>query len=249
LLLIKRQQRPGTTQGNEISGFVTRTIRDDKVFSFKMIFMELADIRKDYRLKELDETLINCDPIQQFEIWLNEAIDAKANEATAMTLATSTPNGIPSARMVLLKAISEHGFGFFTNYSSRKGTEIALNQNVALLFHWPELERQVRIEGRATKTSDVVSDNYFNSRPYESRLSASVSNQSQVVPSREYLEKLWEAEQYKSIENRIGRPNFWGGYIVEPFRIEFWQGRPNRLHDRILFSHVEDDWTIARLAP
>jgi len=211
--------------------------------------MNLADIRKDYRLKVLDENQISKDPLNQFGNWLNEAIEAKVNEPTAMVLATATPEGIPSSRVVLLKALSDDGFGFFTNYSSRKGEEIALNQKVALLFHWPELERQVRIEGIATRTSALVSDEYFHSRPLESRLSAVISNQSQVVPNREYLEKLWEGQQYKSIENMIDRPSFWGGYIVDPFRIEFWQGRSNRLHDRILFTKKEVDWVISRLAP
>ena len=150
-----------------------------------MIVMELADIRKDYRLKVLDENQINGDPLKQFENWLDEAIEAKVNEPTAMVLATATPNGVPSSRVVLLKALSGDGFGFFTNYSSRKGEEIASNQKVALLFHWPELERQVRIEGVATRTSAQVSDEYFHSRPLESRLSAVISNQSQVVPDRE----------------------------------------------------------------
>jgi len=152
-----------------------------------MIVMELADIRKDYRLKVMDENQTNRDPLKQFENWLSEAIEAKVNEPTAMVLATSTPEGVPSSRVVLLKALSDDGFGFFTNYLSRKGEEIALNQKVALLFHWPELERQVRIEGAATKTSAKVSDEYFHSRPLESRLSAVISNQSQVVPDREYL--------------------------------------------------------------
>lgn len=214
-----------------------------------MIVMELADIRKDYRLKVLDENQIIHDPLKQFENWLNEAIEAKVNEPTAMVLATATPEGVPSSRVVLLKALSDDGFGFFTNYSSRKGEEMAMNQKVALLFHWPELERQVRIEGVATKTSAHVSDEYFHSRPLESRLSAVISNQSQVVPDREYLEKLWEGQQYKSIENMIDRPSFWGGYRIEPLWIEFWQGRSNRLHDRILFSRKEDNWVISRLAP
>ncbi|NEW85542.1 MAG: pyridoxamine 5'-phosphate oxidase [Mariniphaga sp.] len=211
--------------------------------------MELADIRKDYRLEALDEKQINRNPLRQFESWLIEALEAKVNEPTAMVLATATPDGIPSARVVLLKAFSDQGMGFFTNYSSRKGAEIELNQKVALLFHWPELERQVRIEGIATKTSATASDDYFHSRPFESRLSAVISDQSQVVPDREYLEKLWEGQQFKSVENMIDRPSNWGGYLVEPYRIEFWQGRPNRLHDRILFSRKGDKWDISRLAP
>jgi len=211
--------------------------------------MDLADIRKDYRLKSMDENQMSHNPLQQFELWLNEAFYAKANEPTAMVLATATPKGIPSSRIVLLKAFSERGFGFFTNYASRKGEEIEANQQVALLFHWPELERQVRIEGLATRTSRAVSDEYFNSRPYESRLSAVISNQSQVVPDREYLELLWAGQQDQSFAQGINRPSYWGGYVVEPHSIEFWQGRPNRLHDRILFSRKGEKWMISRLAP
>ena len=211
--------------------------------------MELADIRKEYRLKAMDEKEINPNPMEQFELWLNEAFAAKVNEPSAMVLATATPGGTPAARIVLLKAFTQSSFGFFTNYSSRKGWEIENNQQVALLFHWPELERQVRIEGRATRTSDSVSDEYFNSRPYESRLSAVISNQSQVVPDREYLEMLWAGQQEQSFAQGIKRPYYWGGYTVEPFRIEFWQGRPNRLHDRILFKREGEEWIINRLAP
>jgi len=211
--------------------------------------MDLADIRKDYRFKVLDENMIDHNPFKQFERWLNEAFDAKANEPTAMVLATASLQGIPSSRIVLLKAFSEQGFGFFTNYTSRKGEEIEANHHVALLFHWPELERQVRVEGIAARTSASVSDEYFNSRPYESRLSAVISNQSQVVPDREYLEMLWSGQQHQSFAQGINRPLYWGGYLVEPLRIEFWQGRSNRLHDRILFSKKGEDWVISRLAP
>ena len=215
----------------------------------KLFSMELADIRKEYRLKAMDENEINHDPMKQFEIWLKEAFEAKVTEPTAMTLATATTGGIPSARIVLLKAFTQSGFGFFTNYSSRKGAEIENNQLVALLFHWPELERQVRIEGVARRTTAAVSDEYFNSRPYESRLSAVISNQSQVVPDREYLEILWASQQDQSFAQGIRRPVYWGGYMVEPFSIEFWQGRPNRLHDRLLFSREANNWNISRLAP
>jgi len=211
--------------------------------------MELADIRKEYRLKVMDENEIDHNPMRQFEMWLKESFEAKVNEPTAMTLATATPSGIPAARIVLLKAFNQSGFGFFTNYSSRKGEEIQNNQRVALLFHWPELERQVRIEGIASRTSAAVSDEYFNSRPYESRLSAVISDQSKIVPDRDYLEILWSSQQDQSFAQGIKRPSYWGGYMVEPNRIEFWQGRPNRLHDRILFSRNENDWTISRLAP
>lgn len=211
--------------------------------------MHIADIRREYRLKALDESHINPDPFIQFGNWLSEAIEARVNEPTAMALATATPDGIPSVRIVLLKGFSEQGFGFFTNYNSRKGEEIALNQHVAVVFYWSELEREVRVEGIATKASDQQSDEYFESRPFESRLSAVISNQSKVVPDRGYLEKLWEDEQNLSVGNTVNRPSYWGGYLIEPKRIEFWQGRPNRLHDRILFSLDDDKWTISRLAP
>ncbi len=211
--------------------------------------MELADVRKDYRLKALDESEIDRNPMKQFETWLTEAFEAKANEPTAMVLSTSTPDGTPSSRVVLLKAFTEQGFGFFTNYFSRKGSEISKNQKVALLFHWPELERQVRIEGVAKQAPAAVSDEYFNSRPYESRLSAVISNQSQVVPNRAYLEKLWTGQMDELAENQIVRPDYWGGYIVDPTKIEFWQGRPSRLHDRLLFTRSSEQWTISRLAP
>jgi pyridoxamine 5'-phosphate oxidase len=212
--------------------------------------MNIADIRTDYKLKILDEKLMIANkPLDQFGAWLNEALEAKVNEPTAMVLATTSSDGFPSSRVVLLKAFTSDGFGFFTNYSSRKGSEIAANQKVALLFHWPELERQVRIEGIAKKTSSQISDNYFNSRPYESRLSAVVSNQSQEVPDRDYLEQLWVLQQNEVIGKELVRPDYWGGYIVKPIRIEFWQGRPNRLHDRILYTLENGDWRTSRLAP
>ncbi len=211
--------------------------------------MNLSDIRRDYILEELDENRVSHDPLQQFGLWLNEAIEAKISDPTAMVLATATPDGIPSARIVLLKIFSDNGFGFFTNYSSRKGQEIASNNSVALLFHWPELERQVRIEGKTLKTPELISEEYFKTRPFESQVSAVISNQSQIIPGREYLEKLRQAYQNESINNNVTRPSFWGGYMVAPYRIEFWQGRSNRLHDRILYSKGESDWIISRLAP
>lgn len=211
--------------------------------------MNISDIRKDYKLKVLDENGINRNPLKQFEQWLNEALGANVNEPTAMVLSTSNNQGCPSSRVVLLKAFSESGFGFFTNYSSRKGVDISSNQHVALLFHWPELERQVRIEGKAFRTSAAISDIYFNSRPFESRLSAVISDQSQPVPDRQFLEKLWENRQAETNVNALVRPDFWGGYIVDPQRIEFWQGRSNRLHDRILFLLNGAEWIFSRLAP
>ena len=211
--------------------------------------MNIADFRKDYKLKALDESQVCQDPMAQFDEWLNEAIGSKVNEPTAMVLATVSQEGFPSSRVVLLKAFSTAGFGFFTNYSGRKGQEIGSNPKVALLFHWPELERQVRIEGSAKRSSTQISDDYFKSRPYESRLSAVISEQSQEVPNRGYLEQLWALQQNETVDSDLVRPDYWGGYIVEPHRIEFWQGRSNRLHDRILFTREIGGWKISRLAP
>ena len=211
--------------------------------------MDLATLRKDYKLASLDENQLEENPYLQFEKWMNDAISSKVNEPTAMVLATVSTTGLPSARVVLLKSVSSDGFGFFTNYSSRKGIELSSNPNAALLFHWPELERQVRIEGSAIKVSAQVSNEYFNSRPLESRLSALISNQSQVVPDRQFLERLWSQQQLLISGNKFKRPEFWGGYLVEPQNVEFWQGRANRLHDRILFSRKNESWIISRLAP
>jgi len=206
-------------------------------------------MRRKYQLDLLDETMVNPDPILLFEKWFNQATEAKVNEPTAMVLATSAPAGIPSSRIVLLKGFSEIGFQFFTNYNSRKAQEIAKNQNVALLFHWPELGRQVRIEGIAIKTSAEISDEYFESRPYESRISSVISEQSQPIPGRKYLEELWNKKLSQLAGSRIERPANWGGYITVPRRIEFWQFRQNRLHDRILYQLEEEKWIISRLAP
>ncbi len=210
--------------------------------------MNLFGIRNEYRLHALDEK-ITRNPFQLFTIWLDEAIKGKVNEPTAMTLATATPEGYPSARIVLLKSFSPEGFLFFTNYQSRKGRELETNNKAALLFFWPELERQIRIEGIVSRTPAKVSDHYFMSRPYESRISAAVSPQSEPVASRSLLESLWELKSLQTNENKLTRPDFWGGYTILPEKIEFWQGRPNRLHDRILFQKENNIWKISRLAP
>lgn len=202
-----------------------------------------------FQLELLDEMMVDPDPFIMFEKWYNQAIEAKVNEPTAMTLTTSTPHGFPSARIVLLKGFSETGFLFFSNYNSRKGREMDKNPNVALLFHWPELKRQIRIEGFAIKSTDDVSDEYFDSRSYESRISAIVSAQSQPIPGRRYLEDLWNKKQEELSGSKIKRPDFWGGYITVPRRIEFWQFRENRLHDRVIYQHEEEKWKISRLAP
>jgi pyridoxamine-phosphate oxidase len=210
--------------------------------------MNLATIRKNYSLATLSEKSLR-DPMPLFEKWMEEAIDGKVNEPTAMMLSTVSVAHQPSSRMVLLKLFSREGFHFFTNYNSRKGSEIRSNSSVALLFFWPEMEREVRIEGIASQTSSEFSDQYFSERPYESQISAIISPQSQVVGSREELEQLWINMKISSGGERLKRPEGWGGYLVRPERIEFWQGRPNRLHDRILFIKDQDRWVVSRLAP
>lgn len=204
---------------------------------------------KKFQLEILDEKTALHDPFEMFGKWLDQAVEAKVNEPTAMALATSTKEGSPSARIVLLKGYSEIGFSFFTNYDSRKGQEIEENQNVALLFHWPELGRQIRIEGYVIKSSAEISDEYFDSRPYESRISAIISEQSQPIPNRRYVEDLWNRKQKELSGAKPARPENWGGYIVVPRSMEFWQYRQNRLHDRILYQIEEEKWNISRLAP
>lgn len=206
----------------------------------------IADIRKDYKLKALSEAEAEKNAIAQFEKWWREAIDSKLDEVNAMTLATASSDGVPSARIVLLKGFDENGFVFFTNYNSYKAQQLAENPRACLVFFWKELERQVRITGIIAKTNAVDSDEYFNSRPEGSRISAMASPQSQIIESREWLEGR-VAEIVKS-EN-LRRPEHWGGYVVTPVTIEFWQGRSNRLHDRLLYTLEDGEWRIERLAP
>jgi len=211
--------------------------------------MSIGEIRKDYLKSSLSENDVAIDPFTQFSKWWEEAINEHIEEVNAMTLATSTPEGFPSARIVLLKGFDQNGFVFFTNYTSRKGKEIEENPHVALLFFWKELERQVRIVGEIKKLDVAASDAYFNSRPEGSKIGAWASQQSEAIESREIMEERVSAieEKFKSIE--IYRPDFWGGYIVAPTSIEFWQGRSSRLHDRILYTKKEVHWDIQRLAP
>ncbi len=209
----------------------------------------IADIRTSYQKKTLDEKDVVDDPIAQFQTWWDEAIASNAAEVNAMTLATSTKDGKPSARTVLLKGIHKNGFVFFTNYESKKGIEIAGNPHVALLFFWKELERQVRIEGRIEKIDAAESDEYFASRPIESRIGAWTSPQSQVIPDRQFLEDKEKAIETEFRNKEIPRPQNWGGYVVIPEMMEYWQGRPGRLHDRILYTLDGTGWKKERLAP
>jgi pyridoxamine 5'-phosphate oxidase len=210
--------------------------------------MKISEIRKNYSKATLSEKSLR-DPFPLFEKWLEEAIEGKVNEPTAMMLSTVSEECRPSSRIVLLKHLTRQGFHFFTNYNSRKGREIKANSQVALLFFWPELEREVRIEGIATISSAELSDQYFSERPYDSQISAIVSRQSEPVGSREVLEQLWKELEHSSKGEKLIRPVEWGGYFVEPERMEFWQGRPNRLHDRILFVRNQEQWIVSRLAP
>ncbi|MFA6596328.1 MAG: pyridoxamine 5'-phosphate oxidase [Ignavibacteriaceae bacterium] len=209
----------------------------------------LANLRVDYKSAELNETHIRQDPIEQFENWFNDSIHAKIYEPNAMTLATSSGDGLPNARIVLLKGFDKNGFVFYTNYESHKGQELEYNPKVALLFFWKELARQVRIKGKVEKISRKESDEYFHSRPKESQLGAWASNQSSEIPDRKFLEERFKTLQKKFGGKEIPLPPHWGGYRVVPFEIEFWQGRENRLHDRIVYRLVENDWKISRLSP
>jgi pyridoxamine 5'-phosphate oxidase len=203
-----------------------------------------------YSDKTLDENTVDRDPLILFQQWLDEAIAAGIHLPEAMTLATATPAGKPSARLVLLKQADARGFVFFTNYNSNKARDLDSNPQAALVFYWPHFERQVRVEGRVERTSPVESDAYFKTRPRESQIGALASPQSEVIASREFLEKQAN-ELEKLYEGReVDRPTQWGGYRLRPERIEFWKGRPSRLHDRILYERQPDEsWTISRLAP
>jgi pyridoxamine 5'-phosphate oxidase len=215
-----------------------------------MTNISIADLRQNYTLAGLTEADAASNPFKQFQVWFSEAVAAQLPEPNAMTLATISPGGRPSARMVLLKDFDEKGFTFYTNYGSAKGKHLSETPWAALVFWWVQLERQVRIEGRVEKVSPQESDEYFCSRPETSQLGAWASNQSQVIESREVLEKQFTQLKEKYTGQAIPRPPHWGGFRVIPDVIEFWQGRPSRLHDRLCYRLLEDGfWHIERLSP
>ncbi|WP_231491801.1 pyridoxamine 5'-phosphate oxidase [Pedobacter sp. Leaf170] len=209
----------------------------------------LQNLRQDYKSATLDESDVDNNPITQFKKWFDNAVEAQIYEPNVMTLATADKSGKPDARIVLLKGVDEDGFRFFTNYLSAKGKELKRNPSAALVFFWPDLERQVRIEGTVEKLDKETSEEYFITRPVASQIGAVASPQSQVIPNRAFLEEKFEELKTKSDGKSIAKPAHWGGYIVKPTRIEFWQGRRSRLHDRINFELVKGAWIKNRLAP
>lgn len=209
----------------------------------------LADIRRDYSHSELSEDSVSDGPFAQFDSWMNDALKADLVEPTAMTLSTVSADQRPSSRVVLLKGFDANGFVFFTNYESQKGTELAANPHAAIHFFWPELERQINIRGAVARTSREESEQYFRSRPFESRIGAAASKQSSTIESRDDLEKRVEELREKYLGSNVPLPPFWGGFRLKPYRFEFWQGRRSRLHDRICFDLKGGEWTISRLSP
>ena len=209
---------------------------------------ELADLRRDFLSTGMSESMIATSPFQQFSVWMDDALKADIIDPNAMTISTVGRDNRPSARVVLLKYFGEEGFAFFTNYESKKGTDLTANPFTVLHFFWPQLDRQVAVYGRVEKTSRDESEKYFNSRPPDSRLGAWASNQSQVIASREVLEKR-VADLREEFGDDIPLPPFWGGFRLTPDKFEFWQGRQNRLHDRIVYELKNEAWDIFRLSP
>jgi pyridoxamine 5'-phosphate oxidase len=211
--------------------------------------MTIADLRKEYTLNGLDVTDVAPNPITQFRQWFDAALQAGIPEPNAMHLATVSAEGYPSGRIVLVKGVDERGFAFYTNYESQKGRELINHPMASLTFFYPELERQIRIEGRVEKVSPEESDQYFNSRPRGSQLGAWVSPQSEIIANRAELENRQQELEKQFAEQSVPRPPHWGGFRVVPDRVEFWQGRPSRLHDRIRYRLLAGDWIIERIAP
>lgn len=212
---------------------------------------DLSNYRKSYEKSELTEATVKENPLEQFQKWFYEVeASGGVDEPNAMTVSTLGLDGFPKSRVVLMKKFTFEGFIFYTNYQSEKGKAIEANPSICLSFFWPNMERQVIIKGKAEKIAENLSDGYFESRPTGSQLGAVVSDQSEVVPSRDYLEKKLKELEQKYEGQEVPRPEYWGGYLVRPISIEFWQGRPNRLHDRIRYTLQDDyDWKIERLAP
>lgn len=210
---------------------------------------DIEQIRRDFAKEELNESTIAENPIQQFSTWFEQALSADLLDPNAMTLSTVNKEGVPSSRIVLLKGVDEQGFRFYTNYKSKKGTELAENPNAALCFYWAALERQVRIEGKVQKLSHDQSEIYFHKRPRLSQLGAWASQQSSKVASRQELESRFDEVKERFEGKEVPLPDFWGGYRLIPDRIEFWQGRRGRLHDRICYKRKNDDWEVFRLSP
>jgi pyridoxamine 5'-phosphate oxidase len=210
----------------------------------------IADLRKEYSSETLLENDVESNPIQQFQKWWDQAVSSEILEPNAMTLATSSTDGLPSARIVLLKGVDERGFVFYTNYESFKAVQLEENPKACLVFHWKELERQVRIMGVVEKVATSESDDYYQSRPVGSRIGAWTSPQSKVIPNREWLEQEFDKRKEEFNNGEVPRPPFWGGYVVRPVIIEFWQGRFSRLHDRIQYTLEKNGaWKTERLAP
>ena len=214
-----------------------------------MINADLAALRQNYSRSELDETSVAADPFEQFAAWMNDALETGITEPTAMTLSTVAADGSPSSRIVLLKGADTEGFVFFTNYESQKGRELAANPHAVIHFFWPDLERQVNVSGPVERISVEESDEYFATRPFESRIGAWASHQSETIASRMILEERVNELSKKYAGGDVPRPPHWGGFRLTPGRFEFWQGRPSRLHDRICYHRHNGGWKITRLSP
>lgn len=210
---------------------------------------DISDIRKDYIKFSINDLSLNTDPIQQFETWFHNAQSSKVVEVNAMVLSTVSKKGVPSGRVLLLKGVDKEGFTFFSNYNSSKGNDLEFNPNASLTFFWPELEQQIRITGKVKKIDQALSESYFHSRPRGSQISAAASDQSSKIDHRNVLVTEVERLEKEFEGKEIPKPESWGGYLLEPTKIEFWQGRESRLHDRFLYEFIDGNWQISRLAP